>query len=64
MFLIEYSIPQTFTVYQDIAISLLVKFLIVFELVLKFNRYFLTYYQLYWINSGAYYLHLKPFLPE
>ena len=70
---VGYSIPQTFTVYQTLAISLLAMFfdkyftgllLIIFwHIFLNSKDIFLAYYQLYWINSGVYTLVFKPFLP-
>ena len=64
-FFVGYSLPNTFTVYQTIAISLLAVFLATFywlaaNYILK--DIFLTYYQMYWINSGVYNLNFKPFL--
>ena len=60
--------------YQTLAISLLAMFLLSFLLVcpsLYFDIFscnstdtFLTYYQMYWINSGVYNLGFKPFLLE
>ena len=72
-FFVGYSFPQTFTVYQTLAISLLAVFLVSFLLAcpqLYFDIFscnskdiFLTYYQMYWIKSGVYNLDFKPLLP-
>ena len=70
---IEYSFPQTFTVYQNIAISLLAMFgelftglllTIFWDIVLKINRYFPDLLSTATgLTLGAYISDFKPFLP-